>query len=61
MARMLNAAAKYSRSTSRILRMDNLLFASVHPSCKKQEGLTPGGLSRAAQLRRRAIDFDRNR
>ena len=34
MARMLNAAAKYSRSTSRILRMDNLLFASVHPSCR---------------------------
>ena len=40
MARMLNAAAKYSRSTSRILRMDNLLFASVHPSCKGMEGLT---------------------
>ena len=40
MARMLNAAAKYSRSTSRILRMDNLLFASVHPLLQKQEGLT---------------------
>ena len=61
MARMLNAAAKYSRSTSRILRMDNLLFASVHPSCKGMEGLTSGGLSRAAQLRRRVTDFDRNR
>ena len=32
MALMLNAAVKYSRSTSRILRMDNLLFASVRPS-----------------------------
>ena len=29
--RMLNAAAKYSRSTSRIFRMDSLLFASFYP------------------------------
>ena len=33
-ARMLNAAAKYSRSTSRIFRMDNLLFASSVPPAK---------------------------
>ena len=33
-ARMLNAAAKYSRSTSRIFRRDNLLFASSVPPAK---------------------------
>ena len=43
MARMLNAAAKYSRSTSRILRMDNLLFASVRPSCKSGRVSRPAG------------------
>ena len=43
MARMLNAAAKYSRSTSRILRMDNLLFANVRPSCKSRTVSRPAG------------------
>ena len=60
-ARMLNAAAKYSRSTSRIFRMDNLLFASFYPSCKSREDPTPAGLSRVAQPRLRVIGFDRNR
>ena len=40
---MLNAAAKYSRSTPRILRMDNLLFASVRPSCKSRKVSRPAG------------------
>ena len=60
-ARMLNAAAKYSRSTSRIFRMDNLLFASSVPSCKSREDPTPAGLSRVAQPRLKVIGLDRNR
>ena len=39
---------KYSRSTSRILRMDNLLFASVRPSCKA--GRSHGRRGRPAPL-----------
>ena len=58
---MLNAAAKYSRSTSRIFRMDNLLFASFCPSCKSTEDPTPARLSRVPQPRLKVIGFDRNR
>ena len=60
-ARMLNAAAKYSRSTSRIFRMDNLLFANFCPSCKSRKDPTLAGLSRVAQPRLKVIGFDRNR
>ena len=42
-ARMLNAAAKYSRSTSRIFRMDNFPFASSVPPAK-QGGSHAGGV-----------------
>ena len=52
---------KYSRRTFRILRMDNLLFASVRPSCKSREDLTAGG-GRPAPLSSDGgvIGFDRH-
>ena len=50
-ARGLKPAAWYSRRTSRILRMDNLLFATAVPSRKIQGESHSDRLSRVAQLR----------
>ena len=52
MARRLRPPSCDSRSTSRILRMDNLLFAMVPSPAKCREGAMNRGLSRVAQAPR---------